>query len=125
MGRFTELRKIIQSQLKTAHQRVYFMDAPDDARYPYLVYDLPNSVDDGSLENFVLEVDGWDDSADTNVLEKLMDDMDNSLHRKTMVVGNLSVTFYRDNRLTLTDDDKRISRRQYIYQARVYQTGGQ
>ncbi|MCI3922490.1 DUF3168 domain-containing protein [Paenibacillus sp. TRM 82003] len=100
------------------------MDATDDAQYPYIVYDLPNSVDDGTLENFDLDVDGWSISDDTNVIEDLMSKVDAALHRKSVVVGDLALTIYRENRLTLTDDDRRIKRRKYVYQVRTYYIGG-
>jgi hypothetical protein len=131
MVKVIEIRKAIQSYLKSKHPRVYFQDAPKNAVYPYLVYDLSNSVDDGSMENFTLDVDGWDtpDAGDTTVLETLMSDVDgdghkqnpSGLHRKTiMILDKMSATFYRENRLPLPDDDKRIHRRKYIYQIRTH-----
>lgn len=123
MSKVIELRKIVLTRLKTIHPRVFFMDAPDNAQYPYLIYNLPNSVDDGALENYVLDVDGWDSQEDTTALETLMSQADHALHRETVIVDGLSVTFYRENRLTLTDDNKKIRRRKYVYQARVYMGG--
>jgi hypothetical protein len=117
-----ELRKVILSALKTVHPRVYHQSAPDNAVYPYFVYNLPNSVDDGSLEQFVLDIDCWDISLDTTALETLINSADKVLHRKTIVVDdNLSMTFYRNNRLTLTDEDPRIRRRKYIYEVRTFE----
>jgi hypothetical protein len=126
MIKIVELRKIIKASLKTAHSRVFHEHAPDNSLYPYLVYDLPNSNDDGSLEQFVLDIDGWDYPAngDTTALETLMDNVDKQLHRKTVVInGTLSMTFYRENRLSLKDDDPRIKRRKYVYQVRTHEKG--
>ena len=123
MIKVIELRKIINTALKTIHSRVYYRTAPDTAAFPYLVYDLPNSTDDGTLEQFVLDVDAWDSiNGDTTGLETLIDSADKSLHRKTITVNdNLAITFYRENRLTLTDDDPDIKRRKYIYQVRTFE----
>ena len=123
MIKVIEIREIIQTALKFVHSRVYFESAPDTAVFPYLVYDLPNSNDDGTLEQFILDVDAWDTSSgDTTGLETLIDSADKSLHRKTITVDdNLAVTFYRENRLTLTDDDPNIERRKYIYQVRTFE----
>jgi hypothetical protein len=122
MAVFSSLRAELQTFLKTLHNRVYFQVAPDDALYPYVVFDLPNSVDSGSLENFVLDVDIWDDDTDTTTLEALANTIDSNLHKHTFVISDvLGCAIYRDGRLTIVDDDPRIRRRKYIYQARTYQ----
>ena len=124
MIKVIEIREIIQTALNSVHPRVYYQTAPDTAVFPYLVYDLPNSTDDGTLEQFVLDVDAWDrpSNGDTTIVEILIDSADKSLHRKTITVDdNLAVTFYRENRLTLTDDDPNIKRRKYIYKIRTFE----
>ena len=124
MIKVIEIRKIINIALKSIHPRIYYRSAPDTAVFPYLVYDLPNSTDDGTLEQFVLDVDAWDrpSNGDTTIVEILIDSADKSLHRKTITVDdNLAVTFYRENRLTLTDDDPNIERRKYTYEVRTFE----
>ncbi len=134
MIKVIELRKVINSYLKSIHpnvsvngvskSRVHYERSPDDAVFPYLVYNLSNSVDDGSMERFILDLDGWDTplNGDTTAIETLMDSTDSGLHRKTVMVGTeLSLTFYRENRLSLLDDDSRIRRRKYVYQVRTHQ----
>jgi len=118
-----ELRKMINTMLKSIHPRIYYRSAPDTAVFPYLVYDLPNSTDDGTLEQFILDVDAWESTnGDTTGLETLIDSADKSLHRKTITVDDvLAVTFYRENRLTLTDDDPNIKRRKYTYEVRTFE----
>jgi hypothetical protein len=121
MIKVIELRKAILSFLKAKHPRVYFQVAPDNAVFPYLVYDLPNSSDDGVMERFILEVDGWDKSKDTTSIETLMDSVDKELHRKTVILADaISATFYRENRIPLRDDDPGILRRKYVYQIRTH-----
>jgi len=68
-------------------------------------------------------VDAWDSTnGDTTIVEILIDSADKSLHRKTITVDEvLAVTFYRENRLTLTDDDPNIKRRKYTYQVRTFE----
>jgi len=119
---FYELRQQIQTLLKTIDDNIFFMVAKDNATFPYVVFDLPNSIDSGHLENFVLDIDVWDDNTDTTELEALCDSIDSAIHKHTIVVDDtFGVVFYRDSRLTLTDEDPRIRRRKYTYQARVYQ----
>jgi hypothetical protein len=122
MIKVIELRTALQTLLKTVHARVYYQTAPDTAVFPYLVFDLPNSVDSGTLENFILDIDFWDDDTNTTALETLADSVDIILHRKTLLITDkMCMAIYRDNRLNVSDDDPRIRRRRYTYQARTYQ----
>lgn len=120
MNKMVELRTMIQTYLKTKNSRIYFQIAPDNATYPFVVYELPNSIDDGAMENFVLDIDVWDDKSDTTALETLASDIDNGLHRLTLVQNGLGATFYRTSRLSMTDDDSRLRRRRLIYQIRTH-----
>lgn len=116
-----ELRKIIQRQLKAIHPRVYFQAAPENAQFPYLVYDIVNIYDDGEGHQLVtFDVDGWDDEADTTELETLMKKVNQTLNKKTFVSGGSTVTFYLENKLPLTDDEVTIKRRKYTYQGRLF-----
>lgn len=123
MIKVIEIRKIINAALRSIHPRVYYRKAPESAIFPYLTYDLPNSNDDGSLEQFILDVDAWDMSdGDTTTVEILIDSADKSLHRKTVTVeDDLAVTFYRENRIMPTDDDPTIKRIKYMYQVRTFE----
>jgi hypothetical protein len=122
MSKILQLRQAITLALLSAHPRVYFEDAPRDAVFPYVVYSLVNSIDDGSMENFMMDVDGWDNRTDTTQLETIMHAVDQALHRKTiMITSDTSLTMYRENRLVLNDEDERIKRRKYKYQVRTHQ----
>lgn len=116
-----ELRTITQSQLKAVHPRVYFQVAPENEKFPYLVYDL-RVYDSGENHQLVtLDVDGWGNSADTTTLETLMADVNKNLNKQTVITDNIVVTFYLENKLAMTDDDPRIKRRKYIYQGRLFE----
>lgn len=119
MSRSSLLRRAILAALLAVHPRVYYQAADPGAAFPYLVFDLPNAVENDIPEVFRLEVDGWDDSQDTTALETLMGAVDEALHKRR-IVDYVAATVYRDNRLSLRDDDPRLRRRQYVYQVRVY-----
>lgn len=121
-----EIRKALLARLKTFHPRVYFQVAPADAVFPYLVYDFPNVRDDGeALEVAVVDIDGWDEptNGDTTAVETLMTAVNAGLNKKTLTAENMAVTFYLDTKIPLRDDDPRIRRRKYIYQARLFRRG--
>lgn len=116
-----ELRKVIHALLKTVHSRVHFVDAPEAATFPYVVYNLPTSTNaDGTREDFILEVDVWDNATDTTAIETLTQNIDTLLNREHSINAKVLVNFYRVNRLVLTDDDKSIKRRKLTYQAKTY-----
>lgn len=116
-----ELRKVIAAALKTVHPRVYYERAPDKAQYPYLVWELPDSINDGYRERWRLEIDGWDAPAngDTVALETLMDKV-NSAIDEMVELKNLVVVVRLQNRLSLQDDDPSIRRRKYVYAVRTF-----
>lgn len=121
MSKILELRAALQTALKRAHDRVYYEKAPDRATYPYLVYNLSNSYDDGIVEQFYLDVDGWDAPEDgsTVALEKMMGKVDHELHRLYGILATIGIAIYRDRRLTVDEDDERIRRRKYVYLVRT------
>ena len=122
MNRVTTIRTAIGAIL-AAVGSAHYEDAPETATYPYLVFNLPNSIDSGTLEQFVLDVDGWDDDTNTTTLEALMYSVDQALHRRSIISGDLGLRIYRENRLVLDEKESRLRRRKYIYQIRVYEGG--
>src|SRR5690554_4928057 len=117
------LRELLYPQLKAIHPRVYFQVAPENAQFPYLVYDFTQITNDGEeFETVALDVDGWDMPAkgDTTALETLMQTVNDVLNKKTLTAEGLAVTFYLDRKIPLVDDNPGIKRRKYIYEARLF-----
>jgi hypothetical protein len=115
------IRKAIQAHLKSIHPQLYFMQAPESAKFPYLVYqiEITNLGDD--LQMVTFDVDGWDNNSDTTELETIMDKVKQSLNKQIMITPKLAVFLDLDRRLTLTDTDPRINRRKYIFNGRLYE----
>ncbi|MGO4887068.1 hypothetical protein ACJ2A9_04860 [Anaerobacillus sp. MEB173] len=120
------IRKALLPFLKEIHPQVYFQFAPSDAPFPYLVYDLPMIIDEGEYgqQIITLDVDGWDRpvKGDTTDLEMLMSKV-NDLNKKTLTTDELVVSFYLDQKMTLTDNDKSIRRRKYVFTGRLIERG--
>lgn len=125
MSKVILIRMAINALLEPVHPGIFYEIAPSDAEYPLGVFNLPNSYDDGSMENFVLEVDGWDAPADgdTTALEMLMHQMDTAIHKQVIRTNGMAFIFYRENRLPLDDPDKRLRGRRIIYQLRTFGGG--
>jgi hypothetical protein len=128
MNKVIEIRKFLkthlQNELTEFNALATFEEVPKSSAFPFVVYDIPDtSINELSLEVFTLEIDGWSQGKDTANLENIMHTIDVSLHKKTFMIQKLSLTFYRENRLSLTDDDPQIKRRKYIYQVRTYEGG--
>lgn len=118
----TEVRKALNTYLKTLHPRVYFQVAPENALFPYVVFDLPNSFSDGEGGEIVtLDIDGWDlnNTGDTTVIENLMKTI-NSLDKQVLTTDEITVVFYLENKMALADDDKHIKRRKYTYSGKLF-----
>lgn len=124
MIKMLEIRKTIFTLLSSVTSNAYYQDVPENTPNPYVTVDISNSIDDGTLERFVMDIDGWGASNNTSALETLMHNVDETLHRKTVYIDasgqQLGITFYRENRLTFHENDKRIFRRRYIYQIRTH-----
>jgi len=119
-----ELRKAINAKLKSIHPRVFFQAAPEDATFPYLVFDIPNIFDDGEgQEVATVDIDAWDINPDTTALETLIASVNAGLNKTVLTSDNLTAAFYLDNKIPLADDDPRIHRRKYIYQAKLFRRG--
>lgn len=122
-----ELRTALKAKLKTIHPRVFHAESvPENAEFPYLVYDLPNNNADGeSMELVIVDIDGWDIpiAGDTTALERLMASVNLALNKAVLTTGNTTAIFYLDTKIPLTDDDPRIRRRKYVYQAKLFRRG--
>jgi len=127
-----ELQRQITTFLTTKAIRVYFEGAPDNAVYPYIVYNLVSSNEMlSNREDFDLEIDIWDNSSDTTNIETITGNIDgdgnvftpSGLHRKMWFINGFSAKCYRINRLIIPDEDKRIRRRQLKYIIHSYLGG--
>lgn len=103
---------------------IHYQRTNEDTATPYLILDISNSTDDGTLERFLMDIDGIDNNYDTVPLETLMHLADKALHRKTIIIKQgaeeCSLTIYRENRLTFENEaERRLFRRRYIYQLRT------
>lgn len=115
-----ELRTQLNTLLRTLHAKVYFQHAPDTAEFPFVTYDLPTSNPNEEQEIFILDVDVWDDAANTTALETLASSIWNTLRKYRYIDADIQFTIHRDTRLAIIDDDPRIKRRRLVFQVRYF-----
>lgn len=113
------LRSFLKEKFDEITTENFYEAAPSTTVYPFLTYLLEDSFDDGLIEVFNLVIDGWDDNSDTTNLVRLMSDVDNLFQRLKGSADGLFFSFYRSNRRTLTDPDKRLRRRQLEFEVKV------
>ena len=120
-----KLYTVISIEIKKAHDNVYFLKVPEQEKevFPHIVYKMPNSEDFELREDFILEVDIWDDRTDVTRLEELAVDVDNVLNRFTYLDNDFFARVIRINRLILDDDVNQVSRRQLRYLVKLYLSG--
>lgn len=123
----SDLRKAIDALLVSLHPRSFYQMARGNQVKPYVTWDL-TSTDDGDMEVYMLEVDGWADAADNTALEAMMEAIDGDgdltaptgLHRRVLTIaGNPVGTIYRESRQPVPDDTDQIQRRRNTYQIRL------
>ena len=116
------LKQSIYQRVSQVADRVYDSRTPSEKEYPYvnITYPTIGEVDESFRQNIILELDVWDNLADTTRLENLTDAIDKKLNR--YVSNDLYFRIYRLSpyRIELDDADENIRRRQLRYQILIF-----
>lgn len=120
--RTNDLKKLVQTQLKTVATNVYYEVADDKAVYPHLVFSFRRlDLNDLSRQDYILQVDVWDRSDKTQVVDDLADGVENLLQAKNLPQTDILPTFYLIDRKMVEDEDKMIRHRQIQFQVQNYE----
>lgn len=119
--RTNELKKFLQTKLKTITNDVYYEQADDNALYPHIVFSF-RTIDLGDLsrQDYILEIDLWDKGLDTNAIDKMADDVENLLQGQNLPQTGILPTFYLYDRKSILDSDKDIKHRLIRFQIQNY-----
>ena len=120
--RTNDLKKLIQTKLKTLTTNVFFEQATDNALYPHIVFDF-RTIDLGDLarQDYILEVDVWDKGTSTTKVDELSDKVEDLLQAKNLPQTNILPTFYKIDRRSIIDTDKSIKHRFIKFQIQNYE----
>ena len=121
MSRTNDLKKLIQTKLKTLTTNVYFEQATYNAMYPHIVFSFREiNLDDLSRQDYTLNVDVWDKGTNTTAIDTLADSVEDLLHTQNLPQTNVLPTFYKIDRKSIEDPDKSIKHRLVRFQIQNY-----
>ena len=116
-----DLKKLIQTKLKTLTTNVYFEIAADNALYPHIVFTF-NSVDLGDLsrQDYIVYIDVWDKGKNSTAIDELCDNIETLLQAQNLPQTRILPTFYLMDRKSIIDEDKQIRHRLIKFQIQNY-----
>ena len=116
-----DLKKLIQTKLKTIATNVYYEIADENAMYPHVVYSFRTiNLGDISRQDYILDVDVWDKERSTTAVDELCDKIESLLHTENLPQTRILPTFYLIDRKSLLDEDKQIKHRLIRFQIQNY-----
>jgi hypothetical protein len=120
--RTNDLKKLVQTKLKTLTTNVYHELADKDAVYPHIVFAFRRlDLQDLSRQDYILEVNVWDKGTNTEVVDNLADSVENLLQAQNLPQENILPTFYLMDRRNILDENKEIRHRQIQFQVQNYE----
>lgn len=120
-----ELRKALTATLKTVATNVYYEQAPDNATYPYLVFDLTDIYHQDGKTLMELEVNVLDYGTNTASAELIADTLQETLHRADYINSFLQYRLYRGLRQKVEEEDKQLIRRRLTFELHLHQLKGE
>jgi hypothetical protein len=121
MSRTNDLKKLIQTKLKTLTTNVFFEQATDNAIYPHIVFSFREiNLNDLSRQDYTLDIDVWDKGTSTTAIDNLADSVEDLFHTENLPQENVLPTFYKIDRKSVDDPDKSIKHRLVRFQIQNY-----
>lgn len=115
-----KLLLIIKQYLETKHERVYHEQAPSDAKYPYILFEVSEGFKNGCRDDLTLIIDIWDRNKSSMEIEDLTDTIDKLFDNANLPNEYVLPTFFREGRLKIEDQDKTLKRRQLRFSVQTY-----
>lgn len=119
--RTNDLKKLIQTKLKTKFNNVFFEQGQQDKMYPSAVFSL-RSVDLGDLarKDYILEVDVWAKGESTYTADNMTDTVCDLLQAENLPQTTILPVFYLIDSRSILDEDKEINHRLIRFQVQLY-----
>ena len=116
-----DLKKLIQTKLKTLATNVFFEIAEDNSLYPHVVFEF-NMINLGDLsrQDYMLNIHVWDKGKSTTTVDELCDKIEALLQGENLPQTRILPTFYLVDRNNVPDEDKQIRHRLIRFQIQNY-----
>ena len=101
-----EVRTVLSSALTGTTDRIYYLNGPKPATYPYVVFELREVQSVDGKTSYTLEVDAVSQSASTTV--SMADAITNALDHDAVSTTDLFFHSYRARRYAVVEEDKSI-----------------
>lgn len=115
-----ELIRVIYSELKKIHDRVYQCEADEKAEYPFITFNIQTGMKTDTRYDDTLVVEIWDTNEDTSDIENITDSIENHLDYKCINTNELSTVFYRETRSNSTQADDEVYCRELRFELQTY-----
>ena len=103
-----EVKSVLASAITGETDRIYFLDFPKPATYPYVVFDLREVGESYGKTAYALEVDVV--SRDEYKTVSLADKIGNAFDHDAVSTNDLFFHSYRSRRYPVVEEDKTIER---------------
>lgn len=124
MNKTEELRKVIVAVLSEICPRVYYENAKDTEKFPYIVYELNNiNLDKIERDDLIMTVDVWDKNPTPKIVESIADQIEDIFNAANLPSETVLPTFFRISRQPIYDSDKSLKHRQIKFQIQNYYIG--
>lgn len=119
MATITQLRPILQTQLRTVADRVFYEHTKGEPTFPYVVYDISSFTYGEVINQLQLEVNAYDNADDTTTLETLADSIWTLFDHKYYIDTNLEFSAYQNVRNNIDVPEKKIHQRRLVFTLRI------
>lgn len=95
-------------------------EAPEDAKYPYKVFSARRLSESDGRQNYILEINVWDQHQYYSRAESMMDDVEKELHKSAHDTKQYYIRIFKGQRENVIDTDKSIKRVREQFEMHVY-----
>ena len=106
-----ELRDTLKELFEALlNKKAYYLEAPQGAEYPYIVFEPSRLTSEYGVEKYDLEINAWDSYATASRIDALMDTLESGIDKYKHYDKSRTFVIHKGNRQYVSDEDKKIKR---------------